>query len=444
MNRREEKRPPELDEKEQNSLTGNLLWLTGKFFSGSRRDLLLWLARYFDDSTRQRLAELLNLDNSDRVEAEEALAAFLETSPTAPQPRVYLSADIGRNVDWGRTMVDSAPARPHKFWNRAIIHAPDIKLLSALLNLAWRWCDELSLFLTEEGGDRASRVEVLTEAIRKAEIDPLPMDYDANAAAALWALPGGEALSFLIDKATTALDQDFDPTKDESILNIFKNASTTEENANAALEVIAAVSLARAAWRIGWRKGGRDLSQDWKLQHGLELEKEGLRLQIGKGTLEDANDDKEKSDRSRAPLEQIGYKATGKQPDIYLKFFEKDDPNKMIYIIGDAKRNAAEGDAYIAPSFWAIVNYFVAFGHLMGLKLGPARNDFFEGPISPAGIIFFKQGPEERDEEACIIGLYFDKGEFGNPEEEPEADKKLTSVLSSIECQVHRHFAFWM
>ena len=63
----------------------------------------------------------------------------------------------------------------------------------------------------------------------------------------------------------------------------------------------------------------------------------------------------------------------------------------MIYIIGDAKRNAAKGDAYIAPSFWAIVNYFVAFGHLMGLELGPGWHDFFKGPIRPAGIIFLKR-----------------------------------------------------
>ena len=256
MSREGRNQSPGREDKEQESLSRSLLWLAREFFSGRRRTLMLWLAKYFDESMRHELAWLLNLDNADRIQAEKALAAFLETSPTAPKPRTYLSATIGRSVDWSRTMVDSAPARPHKFWNRDIVHAPDTKLVSALLSLAWGWRDELSLFTVEKGGGPfASRVETLTMAIKKVEIDPLPVEYDANAAAALRALPDGEKLSLLIEKAITALDQDFNQEKDgQQILNLFNKASTTEENANAALEVIAAVSLARAAFRIGWRK----------------------------------------------------------------------------------------------------------------------------------------------------------------------------------------------
>ena len=59
------------------------------------------------------------------------------------------------------------------------------------------------------------------------------------------------------------------------------------------------------------------MTQGWKLQDSIELAKDGLYLRIGKGTLYDGVS---KSDRSIVPLKQLGYRATGKQPDIYLKF----------------------------------------------------------------------------------------------------------------------------
>ncbi|MBF0132683.1 MAG: hypothetical protein HQL75_08875 [Magnetococcales bacterium] len=428
-----------LSDGEQESLGSLLVWKVGQFFHNRLIDLVLFLRKYVDDNGIAELETLLGLEHSDRMAAENALSAFLKTQKTLTTSKLLRSSSIGRRTDWARTLAESLGSTPLHYWERSVVSSPDTQLLSALVQLARLWSEELNAFaaLRNGVGDRfQERARKLERACNNWHLAVQPTRLDANILHRIRNHDNGVRLAELLQKQMFLLERPYEPEKHADILfNVIASKKSHPENADTALEIIATISLLHAAFRNGWKPVPQS-SPDAKGHSSLV--KDGFTLKVGKGCPFKGSN--KVNDRSIRHLGSLGYKAIGKDPDIWLQFCSNDS-NKTISILGDAKRNeTGDGKHYIPHSFWAMVNYLVAFGHHCQVKLGSDPDDFFKGPVYPSVLLFFKKLPNKQEgteiEECMIRGLSFAKKDFGYILSEEKGPNTLQELFASLEGQV--------
>jgi hypothetical protein len=443
----------ELDDGEEEVIPLAMVWLASGFFGGNRHSLLSWVAPYLSEKALRELRQKMMLDDAARIDAEKLLIDFLDTDPTRPRNRRRVESRMHRNTDWGRTHVAHMTGGSHQYVNRKVEHVPDIPLLSALLGIARRWQQELEAF-----GGYFERVERMEKACRDIRFMPLPISYDSNMAARLKQCEGGKKLAEWIDKVQGLLWQPFDSKTDGPMLvklfeqgveqgdpdqharTALENGETDKTNADAMLEMIATLALAKAFCRRGWAAVRHGLAAGWMLKDGLTLKKEGVTLHIRKGFPGNIKE----TDRTRVLLKSVGHEdARGKQPDIVL-CFECDHPkHKPIYLIGDAKRNdERDGKPYRRAAFFAMLGDFIAYGHKLGLTISEAEIDSFQSRIKPRGLLFFKQMDEQKalDKDSIITAFGFDEYAGLFYEKNQPNENRLMQTVRSIECAVRKDF----
>ena len=439
----------ELDDDEKKAIPRAIGWVASECFGGNRHSLLSWVAPYLSEKALRKLRQQMMLDDPARIDAEKMLIDFLGTDPTRPRNQWRVESRMHRNTDWGRTHVAHMTGGSHQYVNRKVEHVPDIPLLSALLGIARRWQQELVAF-----GGYFERVEQLEKACRDIRFMPLPISYDSNMAARLKQCEGGKELAEWIDKVQCLLWQPFESESDGKMLvklfeqgvpdklarTALENGETDKTNADAMLEMIATLALAKAFCRRGWAAVRHGLAAGWMLKDGLTLKKDGVTLHIRKGFPGNIKE----TDRTRVLLKSVGHEdARGKQPDIVF-CFECDHPkHKPIYLIGDAKRNKmGEGKGYRRAAFFAMLGDFIAYGHKLGLIISHKEKGSFKSRIKPRGLLFFKQMDEQKglDKDSIITAFGFDEY-VGLFYEDVQPDKnRLMQTVRSIECSVRKAF----
>lgn len=442
----------ELDDDEKGVIPIAMGWLASECFAGNRHSLLNWVAPYLSEEALRKLRQQMMLDYAARIDAEKLLIDFLGTDPTRPRNQWRVESRMHRNTDWGRTHVAHMTGGSHQYVNRKVEHVPDVPLLSALLGIALRWQQELEAF-----GGYFERVEQLEKACRAIRFVPLPISYDSNMAARLKQCEGGKELAEWIDKVQGLLWQPFDSKTDGPMLvklfeqgdgdpdqharTALENGETDKTNADAMLEMIATLALAKAFCRRGWAAVRHGLAAGWMLKDGLTLKKDGVTLHIRKGFPGNIKE----TDRTRVLLKSVGHgDARGKQPDIVLCFECDHSKHKPIYLIGDAKRNdERDGKPYRRAAFFAMLGDFIAYGHKLELTISNEEKGSFESRIKPSGLLFFKQMDEQKglDKDSIITAFGFDEYAGLFHEDVQSAGDRLMQTVSSIECSVRKDFA---
>ncbi|MBF0416475.1 MAG: hypothetical protein HQL79_12000 [Magnetococcales bacterium] len=399
------------------------------------------------ESGRRELGLLLQLEHEERIEAEKALIQFLGHRHTITRSRTRKSDSIHRRTDWVRSLAESPTPTPLHYWRQKEIILPDTGMLSALAQLTQRWIQELKTFPPQKTSSEQTflqRAIALEKVLATLKLEPGPATFDTSVVFRIRRHDLGERLAELLHRQWHIMQRSFDPNKHgKSLLNFIANDCVESRNPDAALEIIATLSLLQTAARMAW-KPVASTRKSWKLQEKFYMEKDGIQLQIGKGCPY-RNEQDQPDDRSIPHLNILGHDARGKDPDIWIKFFSSINNKKTISIIGDAKRNAQSKVTYISDPFWAMVNYLVAYGHYFSVSLGSGKGDFFTGPIQPAAILFFKQMPSHPEikpsgsPHPIIQGLSFEEYDRKSTQEST-SETKLDSLFKSIEKQVRAYF----
>jgi hypothetical protein len=85
-------------------------------------------------------------------------------------------------------------------------------------------------------------------------------------------------------------------------------------------------------------------------------------------------------------------RSRGRQPDLILAFWLESRPNNVVFVLGDAKRNATgDGEIYLRGALEVAATYLMSFGYRMGLQLPDRQGGPIVTALTPGVTIFCRQ-----------------------------------------------------
>ena len=383
------------DDERQTSRTA-LGWAVPTLLGGRRQNVLIFVAQYFGDATRNKLQEEMLLNDPIRIEAERLLCLVLHTEPHVIHPRWQRETRLRRRTHWGKTLTRHLSGDTGQYDNRNLIHKPDAALLSGLAGVAVLWRDQLKVLNKDNRFNK--RINELEHASRLPGKVPNIINFDRQAIDRLRRCSVGKDLAFALTRLqeticspwTNADTEMFNASLDEDLkggASAIANALLSDSkaiNLNTLLEVIGTLAIAKVLYDFGWKPCVIDL---WSSRAGLTFSQGDLIVTIQKGM------PKSTVDKTAPYLKSVGYSARGKQPDIVLHF-SSTKSDKSSYFIGDAKRNITnkEGYSYCRTAFFAILTDLIAYSHELNISLVGKEGFLSDGwHQAPKGLLFFSQ-----------------------------------------------------
>jgi hypothetical protein len=368
-------------------------WLAPRLPDPSRRGLVAWLSAHVGDDARQRLHSMMPILHPLHKEAEKAIIGLLGIDLKRPKRCATRRAYPDRNVDWQATYLDSMGGPPHEFISSRITTGVDSETMSALAGLARGWALALESFDDEQHKGRADRLRC---ALARHSIFARPVAFGTRHARALARLDrSAEAAVDVILKVLGFWSQMFGVAGDrESVLELGRTLQAGDiSNINTLLEITARLSIARVATSV---RAGRlgplwELApQSWSSGNGIELNAGPWRCHITKGLLFDGRGARI-ADGLNDSLSAMGLHAVGRQPDIVIKFWHASNPGRTLFVLGDAKRNAAgAGTDYLRESVCVAAAYALAYAQALGLHVQPG-SAACSGALNPMVTLFCAQ-----------------------------------------------------
>ncbi len=379
-------------------------WLAPSLTVPTWGGFLGWMAQWLTPESTRRLRGLLPLDRPEQRDAETTLIAVLRSELLNRRSDCWEVHEFAeRNVDWAVTYA-TAETRPIlQYRARVLVEAVDQDTRAALLSLAQGW--EATLLAFGHRPEHADRAARLTDAVRAAGLrDSRGAAYlmrherrlvvlggvARQAAAAIRAALG--IWGVRLDAKGNGLRQD--------LIALSTAFIADPRNVNDLLEVSVRIAIARAACNaaaddlpdgVPWQMARRvDCSHSGKPR--LLLQSGDMMCEISKGRprLRRQGIEYDAVDRLISAGKALGLAPTGNQPDLVFAFWRIENPDRRIFALGDAKRNASgDGLNYVAASIEVAAVYCVSYGHVMHLELDDKG---FQGPIMPAMTLFTLQG----------------------------------------------------
>ncbi len=410
-------------------------WLAPHLDDPSRFGVLTWLGRRLQPEARRRFAAHFPLSHPAQRRAEAGVCSLLGRSLVVHSPRLVKSDDVTRRTDWGETYARaSVPMRPPMpFLTRERIAVPDRASLGALVSLARAWARCLELADTEDGPGREyqARRQALGRAVAPQLVRGLtPAPYGRRHSILLRRLDDRAAADVQsIEHALGFWSRTFSPSTPgdaETLVTLSRLLGDADaQNIDTLMEATVAISIARAAieadrpdWPTLFPWSLVEVDDPRSMYPVILLRSGDLMCEISKGTPQGgvSGSAREKIADQLSPWADEALPATGRarssgrQPDLVVSFWFEGDPSKVVFALGDAKRNATgDGEGYIRAALEVAATYLMSFGYRMGLNHpgrhgGPYRTD-----LMPGVTLFCRQGTG-RDAKAVIDQLRRDAG----------------------------------
>jgi hypothetical protein len=267
--------------------------------------------------------------------------------------------------------------------------------VSALKGIASTWA------LALEACEEDARFQLRAANLRRA-CEPYrpwaPVPFDATRERAVARL-GAEAKAALgiLRKALDYWQDAFGGDDDDESLRSLATAlePPAVSNVNTLLEVGATWSLVRAALTVSptgaaarWELAPQSCHRN---SGGIELRSGAWRCRISKGLLKTA-DGGNVRDGLNDSLNAMGLECVGNQPDIVIKFWHAERPQRTIFALADAKRNrTGNGENYLRSSVETAAVYAFSYAHVLSLHVD-ATEGICRGSVSPLVTLFCAQG----------------------------------------------------
>jgi hypothetical protein len=456
------------------------IWLGPRLRDPSRLGVVNWLGQRLEPEARRALVQLFPLMHPVQVAAENAVCQLLARAIVVQHERVRRVDVVTRSVDWPATYANSfSGVRPPLPYLARLRHSmPDRACLNALATLAQSWSRvlELAAAAAPGGAHRIDLVEMRRSLLQSAITPHLarglaPGLFNPRHAARLRALDDVAAVQVAaIEKACKFWSQLFgtNDTSDADRLRSmgrFLHASDAE-NIDTLLEATVALSVARAAEQA--ERADWPTEQPWIMVNAddgaakypaIRLRSNDLNCEISKGTPFEVVKDgsRRKIADLLSPWADEALRATGKprsrgrQPDLILAFWLESRPHRIVFVLGDAKRNATgDGEPYLRGALEVAATYLMSFGYRMGLQV-PDRHG---GPIVTAlnpGVTIFCRQNTGRDAESAValfranrplpVVMAFDVEQHFAPSSQPWHAPVLAAWLGSLGRQALRLLA---
>jgi hypothetical protein len=401
------------------------------FKDSTRMDALNYILNHVEGShnLRKVLLKSLPVSSKEQKDTEKELCKFISDNcgNTGEQNRLVVKATIeefssivGRSVNWHRTMDRAFYQNPSEFCNRKQIQVPDRALLAGLKGLCLQWAHAIDCVTKLDETDEFSEGE--TQIDKSADLDELRDRKTAleNAAYLIKTSTGQHSYNFQMEQRLSRLSKRGKelarslrralrfwqclPDIDESIFIKISN-QIDEKNEPDLLEVIAPLLIVRAAVSSGdssWEIAPAHVPLKGKIEFLLYHSDTDIECRIFKGPPLEAKESGEKkpnpfSDQMHPLLKTIGLNPNPRQPDITLRFNRRNDPDKVLYVLGDAKNYK---DSSNRAAIEDMLLYFMSYGKLNGINLQSIGtdssetlesidNDYPKAWVLPAGTMFF-------------------------------------------------------
>ncbi len=348
-------------------------WLAPRLQDPTRLGVMTWLGRRLEPDARERFAAHFPLSHDTQRDGERALCSLLARPLVVNTSRLRPSDDINRAVDWSATYSNAilGVRPPQPFLCRTRHPVPDRSTLGALVSLARSW--ERMLGLAERSNVTGRDYRHRRAALRAAAAPQLvrglaPTPFGTRHAARLRRLDAEAAAQVAqIESAIAFWNRVFGSSEvaDQVAFNTVGRLldESDARNIDTLMEATVALSVARAAltaerpdwptlfpWQLVAVDEPKGMYPIIRLQSG------DLVCEIAKGTplggVVEGRRNKiadQLSPWADEVLPATGTaRSSGRQPDLVVSFWFDGDPSRVVFALGDAKRNATgDGEGYI-------------------------------------------------------------------------------------------------
>lgn len=390
-------------------------WLGPLLPDSTRAGVIAWLGQRLEPDARARFLEHFPLSHPAQRRAEVALRRLLGRALTVNGTRLRATDEVTRSVDWTLTYVRSLTIGrpPLPLLARERLPIPDRACLGGLISIAQRWNRLLALGATTSN-DYAHRAELLREAIDARSVRSIsPVAFHQRTVARLRRLDSEAADDVAsIQSALAFWSESFGAEGDQAGLTRLGNMldEADAQNVDTLLEATVALSIARAATQA--EAADQPAGTPWSIltldtRSGkypvLTLASGDLICEIAKGTPRPDHRGSERvktpdmlspwADEVLPPHSSGRSRASGRQPDLVVSFWLRDEPHRIVFAMGDAKRNATgDGETYLRRSLDVAATYLMSFGHRMGLESPTPARPEFRSRLMPAVTLFCRRG----------------------------------------------------
>jgi hypothetical protein len=330
-------------------------------------EFLVCLADRMDVSDRTNLRFDVFVDDDTQRKGEEALVELARRLPYKGRQIRRWSDAPGRAVDWSQTWLSREMGRCERFCNLERVLVPDKATRCALAGLAYRWESVLDTVTSTE--DRQKRLLALQDARRY-----------LSSEVAVWSQGVSRRLHHVDGARATAIDAairlwEGNGRKGAALANFVGDwlrkdhqAHLRANNSNTLLEWTAALWVARAASKLGWKWEAASVLMSGSGKYSdLHMKKGKWRFRVSKGQPRSPGDEPisgaDRVDLVTEARRTAGLNARGQEPDIVMTFWHSEHPDNHVTYLGDAKRNETkDGQGYLTASVMRAGAYLYAFG----------------------------------------------------------------------------------
>lgn len=394
-------------------------WLAPRLEDPSRLGVIHWLGRRLEPAARARFVRHFPLEHPTQRRAEAGLCSLLSRAIVIHPTKLIPSDEAGRSIDWAATYTRSRGAlRPPQPVLARVRHpVPDRGTLGALVSLGRSW--KRMLTLAESGGVAGRDYAARRSALGRALAPQLTRGVVAGAfgnrhAARLRRLDEQAAADVhAIEEALAFWKRAFGE-RDPSDLVALQTVGRVLDEADAAnidtlMEATVAISIARAAveapradWPTLFPWTVERVDDPRGMYPAIVLRSGDLMCEVSKGTPPSAG--RGAKERARiadllSPWADEALPATGRarssgrQPDVVVSFWFEGDPSRVVFALGDAKRNATgDGESYIRTSIEVAATYLMSFGYRMGLTVPGSGGGAHATSLMPGVTLFCRKG----------------------------------------------------
>ncbi|HEY6722855.1 MAG TPA: hypothetical protein VI197_02455 [Polyangiaceae bacterium] len=447
-------------------------WLAPRLQDPTRIGVINWLGRRLERVARQRFITHFPLSHAVQRRGETAVCALLQRSIVVHATKVLRVSEVTRAVDWPATYACAhlAGRPPQPLLVRKRDAVPDRASLGALVSLGRSWTRllELAADHPELGFEYLRRRTALRAAMPPQLIRGLaPAPYGSRHASRLRRLDDEAAFHVAsIEQALGFWRRSFgaSATDDSAALSMLARLldEADAKNIDTLLEATVALSIARAAvnadradWPTLFPWTVLAVDEPRSMYPVIRLRSADLVCEIAKGTPRAPSLGDE-----RAPIADLlspwadevlpstgRARSTGRQPDLVVSFHLEGDPSRVVFALGDAKRNATgDGESYIRAALDVAATYLMAFGYRMGLRLPGPGGGALTTDLMPGVSLFCRQGTGRdaasaiallRADRAAVV-MAFDLENHLEPEARPWHAPVLAAWLGSLGRQAIR------
>lgn len=441
----------------QDLFTGGVLWLSQSFGFSRRRvvmDVLVWLKDAENDAQfdSEKILSLLNVNDPNRIEAEELLCHILAQSIDKPRAVRKWQGRIGRHTDWGATTVGQLSGRRGQYRNIEHSPTPDLETISALATRAVEWEAELDLVGGLIGVDKfQNRRKALSDSLEKlgSRVQYHPAPLTDSVLHKLDHIEGGTHLKSLIFQCDRYKDQPLDDDDAQILFDVCNKECA--DNTYYVFEIVSALAVVRCLSNLGWTVDRKEAASAFsvssekkkniKVKYGFHLEKNGWKVSISKEAPE-LSDDTTRPSKVAMFGKNYDTNRSRIQPDIMMRFHGPDGNN--FWIVGDAKYSSNEDGNYARTGFDAVMKYIVAYAPKIGLQVD--QHSLNQNTIGqekmPAALLFSSQnlqgGRNGGDTLRLVEGFDMRDIEAVWGDNENENETRLKPVIQRISTALKR------